>query len=93
MGLIVLEIDTFHLDISDILKIPLANFHLLIKEIWVIKKTNMKNGFFLLTKDAVLVLGCGQLNCCRLSIVCNYANTCIHKQSGDLCTCNVYVCG
>lgn len=54
MGLIVLEIDTFHLDISDILKIQLANFHLLIIEIWVIKKTNMKNGFFLLTKDAVL---------------------------------------
>lgn len=31
MGLIVLEIDTFHLDISDILKIQLANFHLLKK--------------------------------------------------------------
>lgn len=45
MGLIVLEIDTFHLDISDILKIQLANFHLLIKEIWVIKKNKHEKWF------------------------------------------------
>lgn len=49
-------------------KIQLANFHLL-KKYGRLKKTNMKNGFFFLTKDAILVLGCGQLNCCHLSIL------------------------